>query len=65
MDKKIKKRENACVGNGLWLWKLQTLVKTIFANKMIMFEKALELKQAIILSYWWHLTMICRKSSKG
>jgi hypothetical protein len=40
-----------------------TLVKIGFANKMIMFEKALEFKQAIILSYWWHLTMICRKSS--
>ncbi len=27
--KKIKKRENTCVGNGLWLWKLQTFVATL------------------------------------
>jgi hypothetical protein len=44
---------HAGVGNGLWLWKLQALVKTGFVNKMIMFEGAVEFKQAIILSYWW------------
>jgi hypothetical protein len=32
-------------------WKLKTLVKTRFAFKVIMFEKTLESKQAIITCY--------------
>jgi hypothetical protein len=31
-------------------------MKTRFSNKMIMFEEALELKEAIILCYVWQRT---------
>jgi hypothetical protein len=35
-------RERACVERVLQPWKLKTLMKTIFPNKVIMFEKVLE-----------------------
>jgi hypothetical protein len=34
----------ACVEKGLRLWKLKTLVNTIFASKVIMFEEVLKFK---------------------
>jgi hypothetical protein len=32
---------------GLWPWKLKTSMKTIFANKVIKFEKALKFKRPL------------------
>jgi hypothetical protein len=43
--------EKACVESGLWPCKLQTLMKTRFASKVIMFEEALEFLKIIILCY--------------
>jgi len=42
--------EGMC-GEGLWPYKLQTPLKLRFTSKMIIFEEALKLKNAIILSY--------------
>jgi hypothetical protein len=46
MDQKVNKgttRMGKCMcWNGLWPWKLKTLVKTEFASKVNMFEKCLE-----------------------
>ncbi len=51
--KKLGKRrqewERACVERGLRPQKHKTPVKTRFANKVIMFEKVLEFKEAILL----------------
>ncbi len=41
--------EKACVEMGLRPQKLKTLMKTKFASKVLMFEKCLEFKKAIIL----------------
>jgi len=43
--------EKACIECGLLLQKLKTPIKTRFASKVIMFEKTLEFKQAIITCY--------------
>jgi hypothetical protein len=43
--------EKACIECGLLFRKLKTLVKIRFAFKVIMFEKTLEFKQAIITCY--------------
>jgi hypothetical protein len=43
--------EKSCVERGLQSWKLKTLLKTKFANKVIIFEKTLEFKETIILCY--------------
>jgi hypothetical protein len=67
MDQKKERNhecENACVElNGLQHWKLKTLVKTIFVNKMIMFEKALDLKKAIVLCYGLSSTMFLQQKN--
>ncbi len=51
--KKLKKRrpkwEKACVERELRPRKLNTPMKTKFVSKVIMFEKCLEFKEAIIL----------------
>ncbi len=53
---------NACVElNGLQHWKLNFLVKTRFASKMIMFEKALDFKKAIVLCYGLSSTMLLQQ----
>jgi hypothetical protein len=41
--------EKACIEIGKPHWKLNFFVKTKFSNKVIMFEKMLEFKQAILL----------------
>jgi len=43
--------ERACMDSGLWPRKLKTPIKTRFTSKVIMFEKTLEFKVAILLSY--------------
>ncbi len=43
--------EKACVERQLWPQKLKILVKTRFANKVIMFEEVVEFKEAILLCY--------------
>jgi hypothetical protein len=46
MDKEVKKKKVG-MGKGM-CWKgVVALVKTIFANKVIMFEEVLEFKKAI------------------
>jgi hypothetical protein len=49
--KRKKEWENACVESGMKHQQLKTLVKTIFFNKMIMFEETLESKKVIVLCY--------------
>jgi hypothetical protein len=67
MDKKLKKKdecENACVElSRLQHWKFKTLVKIIFVNKMIMFEKELDLKKAIVLCYGLSSTMFLQQKN--
>jgi hypothetical protein len=46
-----KKLGKGIVERGLWLRKLKTPMKKIFASNLIMFEEILELKKAIILCY--------------
>jgi hypothetical protein len=43
--------EWACFKNGMRHWKLKTPMKTRFTSKVIIFEKALEFKNAIIFCY--------------
>jgi hypothetical protein len=43
--------ERACVERRLWPRKSKTLMKIRFASKVIMFEKVLEFKEAIILCH--------------
>jgi hypothetical protein len=43
--------EKACINSGMWHWKLKILVKSKFANKVIMFEKTFEFKQDSLLCY--------------
>jgi hypothetical protein len=60
--KKKHECENACVElSGLQHWKLKTLVKTRFASKIIMFEKALDFKKAIVLCYGLSSTMFLQQ----
>jgi hypothetical protein len=55
MDKNIKEREvivgEGTHGYGVVALKLKTLIKTRFANKVITFEKKLEIKVVILLCY--------------
>jgi hypothetical protein len=54
MDKKIRKGRNGkkhVLKKGLWPRKLKTPMKTRFVNKVIMFEKVVEFKEAIFLCY--------------
>ncbi len=39
------------VENGLLPWKLKKIIKTWFANKVIMFEECLKIKKSIFLCY--------------
>jgi hypothetical protein len=57
LGKGRQKWEKACVESGLWPRKLQTPMKMRFANKVIMFEEALEFKKTIILCYGRQHTM--------
>jgi hypothetical protein len=45
--------ERPCVERGLWPWKLKTPMNNFFASKVIMLEKVLEFKKAILLYYGW------------
>jgi hypothetical protein len=68
MDKLIwehVRKEKACIKRGMPPWKLKTFVKTRFASKIIMFEKTLELKQAIITCYGREKYHYTTKKFKG
>ncbi len=41
--------QRACVERGLQPWKLKTLMKTMFVNKVIMFEKVLEFMERLLV----------------
>jgi len=46
--------ECVCFENGMWHWKLKIRMNTKFASKVIMFEKTLQFKNAIIICYGKH-----------
>ncbi len=53
--------EKVCIECGLLFRKLKTLVKTRFSFKVIMFEKTLEFKQAIITCYERQKTIVLQQ----
>jgi hypothetical protein len=45
----------------MWHWKLKTLVKIRFMNKVIMVEETLEFKQTILLCYGRQKTLMLQQ----
>lgn len=63
MDKKVKLMHIG-IGKNMhrkWRQKLKALVKTRFANKVIMFKKTLKFKQIILLCYGRQNTPILKQ----
>ncbi len=49
------------IESGMWHWKLKTLVKIRFVNKVIMVEETLEFKQTILLCYGRQKTLMLQQ----
>jgi hypothetical protein len=56
LEKGYKERKEACLDVQFPPMKLKTLVKTRFANYVIMFQKNLEYMKAINICYEWQTT---------
>jgi hypothetical protein len=56
LGKGYKEWKEACLDVQFPPTKLTTLVKTRFANYVIMFQKTLEYMKAINICYEWHTT---------